>query len=218
MPYFIKKNLDWLHFEFAVLGIDRESTGKAIGANVSCSFRGYDISLYPHQYPNCYDILFKSVDKIHTISNDLYLQSLELGLNPLIDYQKITPAINTSLFKSSKSNDIISKPLKILTVGRLHWKKGYDYALDALKLILDSGLDFEYNIIGDGDYFEGISYSIHSLNLTKNVQLLGVKSQKEVIKQMEWADIYIQPSIQEGFCNSVLRGPNNRLISHCFRR
>jgi len=29
---------------------------------------------------------------------------------------------------------------------------------------------------------------------------------------MEWADIYIQPSIQEGFCNSVLEAQAMRLL------
>ena len=32
----------------------------------------------------------------------------------------------------------------------------------------------------------------------------GQISPVEVKNEMEWADIYIQPSIQEGFCNAVL--------------
>jgi len=34
--------------------------------------------------------------------------------------------------------------------------------------------------------------------------LTGQISPVEVKNEMEWADIYIQPSIQEGFCNAVL--------------
>ena len=47
-------------------------------------------------------------------------------------------------------------------------------------------------------------YSIYQLGLTKNVMLTGQISPVEVKNEMEWADIYIQPSIQEGFCNAVL--------------
>jgi len=34
--------------------------------------------------------------------------------------------------------------------------------------------------------------------------LLGRKTHDGVKTHLEWADIYIQPSIQEGFCNAVL--------------
>ena len=41
-------------------------------------------------------------------------------------------------------------------------------------------------------------------NLTAHVKLKGQLLHEEVKQEMEWADIYIQPSIQEGFCNAVL--------------
>jgi len=47
-------------------------------------------------------------------------------------------------------------------------------------------------------------YTIYQLGLTKNVMLTGQIPPLEVKNEMEWADIYIQPSIQEGFCNAVL--------------
>ena len=45
--HILPQKLDWLHFGFATMGIDRELVGKAIGAKVAVSFRGYDISVYP---------------------------------------------------------------------------------------------------------------------------------------------------------------------------
>ena len=82
------KKIDWIHFEFASSGINRESLGKAIGAKISCSFRGYDLSFFPHLNPGCYNNLFKSLNKIHTISNHLYDQGLKLGLDPSIKFKR----------------------------------------------------------------------------------------------------------------------------------
>ena len=45
--HILDKNLDWLHFGFATMGIHRENVAQAIGARSAVSFRGFDIGLYP---------------------------------------------------------------------------------------------------------------------------------------------------------------------------
>jgi len=209
--HILSKRLDWLHFGFATMGIQRENVAKAIGAKSTVSFRGFDIGLYPYQHPNCYNLLFKRIDKVHTISDDLYQRAIELGLDPNIPSEKIQPAINTEFFNSNL-NENFHNPLRILTVGRLAWKKGYEYALGALSLLKDKQINFEYHIVGAGNYKEAIVYAIHQLKLTDNVKLKGQLSHEEVKQEMEWADIYVQPSIQEGFCNAVLEAQAMRLL------
>ena len=209
--HILDQRLDWLHFGFSTMGIKRENVAKAIGAKSAVSFRGFDIGLYPYQHPNCYNLLFKRIDKVHTISDDLYNTALVIGLDPNISVEKITPAINTTFFKSNSNGDL-HNPLRLLTVGRLTWKKGYEYALKALSLLKDKQINFEYHIVGEGDYREAIIYAIYQLGLTDNVILKGQLSQDNVKREMEWADIYIQPSIQEGFCNSVLEAQSMGLI------
>ena len=201
--HIIGKPLDWLHFGFATTALARENLALAMGIKVAISFRGFDIGLYPHQHSGCYDILWEKVDKVHTISDDLYQKAVDLGLDPKIPYEKITPAINLDFFKSNIDKDL-HNPLRILTVGRLTWKKGYEYALKALVLLKNAQINFEYHIVGEGHYREAIMYTIYQLGLTKNVMLTGQIPPLEVKNEMEWADIYIQPSIQEGFCNAVL--------------
>ena len=58
--------------------------------------------------------------------------------------------------------------------------------------------------MGEGNYKEAIIYAIHQLKLADNVKLKGQLSHNKVKQEMEWSDIYIQPSIEEGFCNAVL--------------
>jgi len=201
--HFIGKSLDWIHFGFTTTALGRENLASAMGIEAAVSFRGFDIGLYPHQHLGCYDLLWKRIDKVHTISDDLYKQAIDLGLPPKIPYKKITPAINTEFFQSNSFKDL-HEPLRILTVGRLTWKKGYEYALKALSLLKDKQINFEYHIVGEGNYREAIVFAIHQLQLTENVKFIGKIPPDEVRNEMRWADIYIQPSIQEGFCNAVL--------------
>ena len=167
------------------------------------SFRGFDIGLYPYQHWGCYNLLWKTIDKVHTISDDLYQQALNLGLNPKTPFEKITPAIDTDFFFTNEKTGL-HDPLRILSVGRLTWKKGFEYCLKSLELLKNAGIRFEYRIVGEGEYREAIMYALHQLNLIENVSLSGNISRKMVKQEFEWADIYIQPSIQEGFCNAVL--------------
>jgi len=201
--HILDKQLDWIHFGFATMGIQRENVAKAIGAKSAVSFRGFDIGLYPHQHPSCYNLLWRKIDKVHTISDHLYKQAIDLGLDPKTPYEKITPAIDTEFFKSNVQENL-HNPLRILTVGRLTWIKGYEYVLKALSLLQGKQINFEYHIVGEGNYREAILYAIHQLGLTDNIILRGQLSPEKVKDEMEWADIYIQPSIQEGFCNAVL--------------
>jgi glycosyltransferase involved in cell wall biosynthesis len=116
---------------------------------------------------------------------------------------KITPAIDCKLF----SNNTTSQPtlqLKITTIARLHWKKGLEYTLEALALFKQKGILFHYTIVGDGIEKERLQFAIHQLGLVNEVTFAGKLAPEEVKKTLQNTDIYLQYSIQEGFCNAVL--------------
>jgi colanic acid/amylovoran biosynthesis glycosyltransferase len=201
----LKLNTDWLHFGFATMAIDRESVAKAIGAKLAVSFRGYDIGVYPLKHPECYARLWKYVDKVHVISDDLYQKALSHGLSPNTRFKKVTPAINIEQFKDEETVNLNkSKELNILTIGRLHWKKGFVDTLEALSLLKKGNVKFKYRIIGVGKDYERIAFAAHQLDLKDEVVFLGKLNHQEVKQELVKADLYLQYSIQEGFCNSVL--------------
>ncbi|MDQ3534084.1 MAG: glycosyltransferase, partial [Bacteroidota bacterium] len=148
--HILKYKLDWLHFGFATMAVKRENVAKAIGARMAVSFRGYDISIYPAKNKNIYNKLWKKVDKVHSISDDLYLEALKLGLSEKVQYHKINPAIQSEKFINNKTFMQFKEPLRILTVGRLNWKKGLEYGIYAMGLLHRKGIDFKYNLIGNG--------------------------------------------------------------------
>lgn len=95
------------------------------------------------------------------------------------------------------------RPLKILSVGRDHWKKGYPYALYACSLLKQEGISFEFTIIGAYKNEELLQIR-HDLNLISEVQFLDSQSHDAVITAMQSASVFLLPSIEEGIPNVVV--------------
>lgn len=201
----LRQKLDWLHFGFATMGIRRENTARAIGAKMALSLRGYDIAIYPLTHTGCYQLLWQRVDKVHTISDDLLALAYRNGLPSGTPVQMITPAIDTRRFEKEQPNSSsLNQALRLLTVARLHWKKGLEYTLEALAILKKAGIDFRYTLIGAGEEYERLAFAAHQLGIREQVDFAGKKPHDEVKVAMENADIYLQYSISEGFCNAVL--------------
>jgi len=210
--HILPHKLDWLHFGFATMSLKRENVAKSIGAKMGVSFRGYDINIFPLKNKNCYTKLWKNIDKVHTISDYLHTKALKLGLSKEINFVKITPAIDTSLFKLKDNLGKIKNPLEILTVGRLNWIKNYETAISAMKILKDKRIDFIYNIIGEGIELERLKFAVHQSGLNDRVFFLGKLDHAKITEKMHRSDIYLQPSLQEGFCVSALEAQATGLL------
>lgn len=216
---------DILHFEFGALAIGRTYLKQALDCCLSVSFRGYDLNYVGLDDPDYYAQLWSAVDGIHTLGDDLWRRAIRRGCPPATCHAIIPPAIDTVFFAPGENGHrsgpvTLERPLRILSVGRLEWKKGYEYALKAAQLLAERGIPFEYRIIGDGDYLEPLAYLRHELSryvagLEDRIQLLGGQPQVVVLEALNWADAYLQPSVSEGFCNAVMEAQAMRLPVVC---
>lgn len=202
--HLLKAKLDWLHFGFATQALGSETVAKAIGAKMGVSFRGFDINVYPLKHPDCYKSLWKHIDNVHSISQYLLNKAITLGLSAQTPATIITPAVQ--LDKLPVTNFINSEDVKIVTIARLTWIKGLDIAIAAMGKLKEKGVKFKYYIIGDGEknYIERYKYMVYELGLNDNVIFCGKLSHQETLKYLATADVYVQPSLNEGFCNAVL--------------
>lgn len=200
--HLLTSKLDWIHFGFATIALQSENVAKAINAKMAVSFRGFDVDVYPIKHTGCYQLLWKRVDKIHSISHYLMQQAGQVGLPNNVPFQIITPAIDFEIFK--KDNQTSVQPPQLLTIARLHWIKDIVGILEALSILKLNGLDFTYRIIGSGSEYEQIAFTICQLNLSDRVQVLGSKNQSEIIDSLHATTMYLQYSQSEGFCNAVL--------------
>lgn len=210
--FLLNETIDWLHFGFGMLAHGRENVATAINAEMAVSFRGFDLYLSPLKHPGCYDLLFKKNIKYHVLSSAMRLILTGKGI-PEHSIEVITPAIDISLFKSGDlkiaSN---SKPLKLITIARLHWIKGLEYTLEALAILKQRKILFEYNIVGSGEEKERLRFTADQLGILDCVNFTGRKEQSEIREFLKKSDVYIQYSIQEGFCNAVLEAQATGLL------
>jgi colanic acid/amylovoran biosynthesis glycosyltransferase len=202
---------DIIHFEFGALAAGRTHLKHRLGCRLAVSFRGYDLSFVGLDDPNHYAVVWRDADAIHTLGRDLWQRALRRGCPPDKPHALIPPAVDTATFRPA--DDAASPaplpprspaPLRILSVGRLEWKKGYEYGLEAAQLLKARGVPFTYRILGGGSYLEPLAFARHRLGLEDEVEFLGPRPQAEVLAQMRWADVLLHPAVSEGFGNAVL--------------
>lgn len=93
-----------------------------------------------------------------------------------------------------------SEVLKIISVGRNHWKKGYQFAIHAMSILKEKGIKFQYTIIGVKES-EELLYMINELDLKDAVSFVDKIPQADVYKRMKASDLLLLPSIEEGVAN-----------------
>ncbi|MBZ0246281.1 MAG: glycosyltransferase family 4 protein [Cyclobacteriaceae bacterium] len=200
--HILSRKLDWLHFGFATMAIGRENVARAIGAKMAVSLRGYDMDVYPLKNTNCYQLLWNRADKVHSISKYLLQKACTLGLTENVSSKIIVPAISKEILP--KKSMEFQNPLQLLTIARLHWIKGLEYGIRAVAILKESGINLRYTIIGEGAELERLIYEINELGLGNEISLVGKLAHNQTLGLMRDCDIYIQPSISEGFCNAVI--------------
>lgn len=92
----------------------------------------------------------------------------------------------------------------IVAVGRLVWKKGFDYLLAALARLKREGIAVKAQIIGDGDLYPRLRFSIEDLSLEPEVELVGPLTSRQVLERMREADLFVLSSHEEGISNAAL--------------
>ena len=105
---------------------------------------------------------------------------------------------------------------RILTVGRISEEKGQRVAIEALKLILDQGVDARWYFVGDGKDKEYCKKLAENLNISDRIVFLG--TQTNPYGFMRDCDIYMQPSRHEGFCITLAEALcfNNPIVATDF--
>src|SRR5262249_42125021 len=93
----------------------------------------------------------------------------------------------------------------LLFIGRLHFKKGIDRILAALRSVVQAHPQVLLTIVGDGtpDYEEGLRRMIMTFDLGNHVLMTGRMDGMEKWGAYAAAEIFLLPSRQENFALTV---------------
>jgi colanic acid/amylovoran biosynthesis glycosyltransferase len=208
---------DILHFEFGALAPTRMYLRELMDCKVVVSFRGYDLNYVGLDRPNHYAPVWSQAAGLHFLGEDLWRRARRRGFPEDCFRVLIAPAIDTEIFapRDGQPTPRDGRPLRILSVGRLEWKKGYEDALLAVRKLLDRGIPFVYRIVGGGDYLGALGFARYRLGLESCVEFVGAVPRAEVLAEMENADVFLHCAVSEGFCNAVLEAQAMELPVVC---
>lgn len=203
---------DIVHFEFSGLAVAvSELLPRLRPAKLAVSCRGHAEQIAPIFDPSRIDGLrrvFAEMDLIHCVSDDMAATVTAYGA-PAEKIVVNRPAVDTARWTGVGRVDPTPRgtaeaPLRVLSVGRLHWKKGFDDAIRAVAAARDAGVHIQYRIAGHGPEHEKLEYLRATLGVMDEVELLGWQDQRAVEGQLGWADAFFLPSLSEGISNSAL--------------
>jgi colanic acid/amylovoran biosynthesis glycosyltransferase len=202
---FAGASFDVLYFPWNSAAIDYfPLLSSGIPAFVSC--RGSQVNVAPHDpgrgIGRNLRATFERAVAVHCVSAAIEREAGRLGLETA-KARVIYPGVDPDFF-CPPSVPGSAPTIGLISVGRLVWVKGTTYALQSLRLLLDRGIAARLTLIGDGPERQRVLYTIEDLGLRDHVDLLGRRSPIAVRDLLQKADVFVLPSLSEGFCNAAI--------------
>ncbi len=167
---FVVNALDGIPFSFTVRAGDvRPPDGFLAEKLEACAFARADSYF---NIPHLASFLPENMhDKLHLVYNVATLPTLGQALVPM------------------------QAPYKLLAIGRLVETKGFHYLIDAVRLLVDEGIEVELSIAGSGPWMQKLTTRLKTYGLENNVHMLGFVTHDNISRLMMESDILIMPSV-----------------------
>ncbi len=190
---------DVIHCHFASLGLPVDHLRRLGLLRTHClvvHVRGYDVTSFVDGRGSVYDRLFRNADQIIANCDHFRERALALGC-PAEKAIVIGSPIDATIFHPPASREPYdARPLRLVGVGRLVEKKGFEDAIAALAILRGWGLNAELRLLGEGPLRPVLEARIAELGLTDAARLEGQATQGEIVSALHWADIALAPCVR----------------------
>ena len=142
--------------------------------------------------------VFARTARIVCRSKDLQEWAVRRGAPPGRT-EVLYPGVDLDVFSPRPRPPRRDGVLRMVSVGRLHWVKGYEYAVQATHLGQRRGHQLAYTIVG-GNSGTGaaIDIAVRDLGLDDWVRRTGPKPVAGVRAALARSDVFVVPSVSEG--------------------
>ena len=165
--------------------------------SVIATFHGHD-AFFPINgfIPNngYYDNLFRYGNLITVNTPYLGEKILELGC-PTALLSIVPVGVDMDFFYPNIEKKGMHKTLKLITVGRLVKVKGHQFCIEAVKQLINKGIEVTLTIIGEGPERSNLENLIAKYHLEDIVFMKGSKTQQEVRLGLWEHDLYLLTTI-----------------------
>lgn len=168
-----KKKLAWVNIDYKIAGYNKD----------------FDINYYRK-----FDNIINVSEACTKVFNEVYPE-FEYKVKTIYDI--ISESLINNMSVAGKGFIDNFDGVRILTIGRLAYQKGYDMAIEAAKILKDKNIKFKWHVIGEGNLKDELRELVKNNGLEKDFIFMGTfVNPYPFIKQ---CDIYCQPSRFEGF-------------------
>lgn len=177
------------------------ATHPALAAWIIHEFTGisYSVTVHAHDIfvnKTMLDVKLREADSIVAIS-EYNRDYLIAQLGDWIDnkIKIIHCGINLDLYQPHPLLGLHVDKLEIISIGSLQPYKGQAFLIEACSILKRDGIPFRCRIIGGGERYTALKNLISTYGLEDDVNLLGPRTQEEILKILPTANCYVQPSI-----------------------
>ena len=91
--------------------------------------------------------------------------------------------------------------LEIVTVADLDWRNGHEYALEAIRELIDRGVPVHYTIVGKGPFLEAVGFARRELRLMDDVEL--ILDPRRGDEALQTADLFLLAAVADGSTHAL---------------
>lgn len=206
LGYFERLKPELIHFHTATLAMMMAWIPRTLGIPYTLSLRGSDVQVIPLHNQDMQESLINTLNdatNVHTVCDALG-NLVEAWYGCRVNYHTIYTTLPTPpalpAYRGYKQNE----PLRLLSIGRLIWHKGFSNLLHAVH---DSCYkhkhDVHLTLVGSGPELDHLLYLRKLLGLEAVVSFPGKLSHMQIQSLFQQAHAYIQSSVAEGLSNSL---------------
>ncbi len=180
--------------------------------------RGTDITANVKINPDIYRELFQKAALFLPVCDYFKQRLLALGC----DKNKVMvhhSAIDCKKFFFRSRKKIKEGIIHFISVGRLVYKKGFRFAIEAIAEIAKEYENIHFTIIGSGELQSRLQVLAKKLNILDKITFFGWGTQEQVVSLLDRSHIFLLPSItsrrgdKEGIANALKEAMAMGLIS-----
>ena len=207
---------DVVHFEWQSAAVYYLPLRKVWNAPLVTSCHGSEVTLYPYVPGQEYWTrrlvsMFEGMAAVHCVSESLRRGVVELGLEPA-KARVIRQGVDPQLFRPNGGPPDDGRTFRVISIAWLRWVKGLEWAVEAVRRLVDAGVPVEFTIIGDDpkdevgepSERERIAHAVADAGLDEHVQLVERAPSQEVARRLQTSHAYLLPSLDEGLPTVVL--------------
>ena len=208
---------DVIQFEWNTAAVDHLPLFGVWPCPVVAACRGSDVTAFPHvpsmrPYAERLPDVMRQATAVHCVSESLIEEARSFGLEPA-KARLIRDGIDPHVFKCDATNGGASTgELRILMVGGLRWEKGFEYALEAVRRVIDRGIKVALDVVGEqppqilmaSSERARIKHTVADLKLEAHVKLRGEETLEQVGQRLASSDVLLLASLVEGLPNVIL--------------